>query len=138
MYNLVFQMVGDVVLLVGLLVLAYSPMAYFVVGRYFRVTRPMTDSQLLRVVTWIGRVNTVACVVAGTLIGYFMPVLALVVFSALGQYAIIIPVQSNEAIVYCCWPNPRYIIGRAFVGLNGHIYFQMNELFHRISPPHLL
>ena len=39
-YNLVYQLVGNVVLMAGLLILAFTPMAYFVVGSVLHVSKP--------------------------------------------------------------------------------------------------
>ena len=47
-------------------------MAYFVVGRALKVTKPMTDAKVLRVARWIGRYNVFACIVAYCLIAYFI------------------------------------------------------------------
>ena len=59
-YNLVFQLVGNIFLLFGLLVLAYAPMAYFAIGMSFNITRPM-DSKTALFVTRVIGVATGVC-----------------------------------------------------------------------------
>mmetsp|Transcript_28267 Transcript_28267/g.83015 ORF Transcript_28267/g.83015 Transcript_28267/m.83015 type:complete len:668 (-) Transcript_28267:100-2103(-) len=53
MYNIVFQLLGNLIMLMGLLLLAYGPMTYFVLGVHFNVTKPMTDHKMRQVLTWM-------------------------------------------------------------------------------------
>jgi len=53
MYHLVFQLLGNLIMLMGLLLLAYGPMTYFVLGLHFNVTKPMTDHKMKQVLTWM-------------------------------------------------------------------------------------
>lgn len=45
-YNLVFQMIGNWPLLVGLIIMAYGPVAFFIVGVWKDITRPMPDKEI--------------------------------------------------------------------------------------------
>ncbi|CAL1148911.1 unnamed protein product [Cladocopium goreaui] len=46
LYTIAFQLLGDFWMLMGLLVLAFSPMLYLALGAYFSITRPLTDKVL--------------------------------------------------------------------------------------------
>jgi len=45
-YNLVFQVIGNWQLLVGLIIMAYGPVAFFIVGVWKDITRPMPDKEI--------------------------------------------------------------------------------------------
>jgi len=65
-YNLVFQVIGNWQLLVGMIIAAYGPVLFFVVGIWKDITRPMPDKEIhiIRLMmTIIGR----AKIVLGTL-----------------------------------------------------------------------
>ena len=53
MYNVVFQLVGNAMALVGLLILAYAPMIYTTVGLLKGITRPLNDSRARTTLQWI-------------------------------------------------------------------------------------
>jgi hypothetical protein len=57
--SMLFQMVGSPTVLVGLILLAYSPMVYFVVGRWKRITMPMSNAVVLSVLRWIEGYHTI-------------------------------------------------------------------------------
>ena len=70
-YNLVFQLVGNIFLLFGLLVLAYAPMAYFAIGMSFNITRPMDSATALFVTRVIGVATGVCAMASYALVIYF-------------------------------------------------------------------
>lgn len=64
MYSLVFQVIGHVALLYGLLILAFTPTLYFVFGWKKELTRPMSDAEaqsaigaLERAVSWVSWIS---------------------------------------------------------------------------------
>lgn len=57
---------------VGLLVLAYAPMAYFLVGMYREISQPMTDDEVRSVNRIISAYTFLCSVIAYVFIGYGM------------------------------------------------------------------
>eukprot|EP01052_Picozoa_sp_SAG31_P040100 SAG31_NODE_5723_length_2359_cov_1.837168_2_plen_162_part_00 len=51
-------------ILIGMILVAYAPMAYFVVGTYKEVTMPMTDDMMSSVLFWIQGYSSILTVVA--------------------------------------------------------------------------
>ena len=45
-YNLVFQVIGNWQLLIGLLIMAYGPVMFFVIAIWKDITRPMPDKEI--------------------------------------------------------------------------------------------
>ncbi|GMH67014.1 hypothetical protein TrST_g514 [Triparma strigata] len=45
-YNLVFQVIGNWQLLVGLIIMAYGPVLFFIIGIWKDITRPMPDKEI--------------------------------------------------------------------------------------------
>lgn len=72
MYNIIFQLVGNLIMLMGLLLLAYGPMTYFVLGIHFNVTKPMTDHKMRQVLTWMNYYIIMYTSVAYTCIVYWI------------------------------------------------------------------
>jgi len=72
LYNFVFQLMGNIWLLPGLLLLAYIPMTYFVVGVRQELSKPMTKQAINLVIYWLDVFNLLASLVAYALIGYGM------------------------------------------------------------------
>ena len=70
LYNFVFQLIGNPIMLFALLLLAYAPMVNVVVGEWKQISQPMNDAEILTVTKIIERyalmANTIAalCVVA--------------------------------------------------------------------------
>ena len=61
-YNLVFQVIGNAQLLVGIIIVAYGPVLFFMVGVWKDITRPMPDKEIhiIRLMmTIIGRAKIV-------------------------------------------------------------------------------
>lgn len=71
LYNFVFQLVGSAWLLGGLLLLAYSPMMYAIVGTVTHVTSPMDDGQMKQVLGWISLYSSLVTLVAYALLYYY-------------------------------------------------------------------
>jgi len=63
LYTIAFQLLGDFWMLMGLLVLAFSPMLYLALGAYFSITRPLTDKAITRVMISINIASQVVAVV---------------------------------------------------------------------------
>ena len=63
LYHIVFQLLGDWWMLLGLLVLAFSPMIYLAFGAYYRITRHMTDSSISRAMQSINIASSVVAVI---------------------------------------------------------------------------
>jgi len=72
MYNIVFQLLGNLIMLMGLLLLAYGPMTYFVLGVHFNVTKPMTDHKMKQVLTWMNYYIVMYTAVAYLCIVYWL------------------------------------------------------------------
>uniref|UniRef100_A0A7R9UPC8 Uncharacterized protein n=1 Tax=Diacronema lutheri TaxID=2081491 RepID=A0A7R9UPC8_DIALT len=72
MYNIIFQLLGNLIMLMGLLLLAYGPMTYFVLGLHFNVTKPMTDHKMRQVLTWMNYYIIMYTSVAYSCIVYFI------------------------------------------------------------------
>jgi hypothetical protein len=70
LYNFMFQLMGNVWLLPGLLLLAYIPMTYFVVGVRQELSKPMTKQAINLVIYWLDVFNLLASLIAYALIGY--------------------------------------------------------------------
>ena len=49
-YNVAFQMVGNMWLFIGLIIQAFGPMVYFVIGSFMQVTKPMDDRAITKVI----------------------------------------------------------------------------------------
>lgn len=60
-FHIAFQLLGDWWMLMGLLVLAFSPMIYLGLGAYYSITRPLSDKAISRVMV---RVNLATALVA--------------------------------------------------------------------------
>lgn len=71
MYSLGFQLIGNPYLLVGLLLMAFNPIAYFVVGKYYRLSKPMGDEGVLVAINKIDRALMILNLVAYSLLLYF-------------------------------------------------------------------
>ena len=80
--SIFFQLLGNYVVLFGLILAAYAPMAYFVVGMWKRVTMPMTDEVMSSVLFWIQGYSTVltsmayAALLYGLLFGDLGPIVS--------------------------------------------------------------
>ena len=70
-YNVAFQMTGTLVLFFGLLMLAFGPMSYAIVGMYMNITKPMDDVTVKQVVRKLVSVNITFLLVAVGFILYF-------------------------------------------------------------------
>lgn len=66
LYHIVFQLLGDWWMLVGLLVLAFSPMIYLAFGMYYRITRHMTDNSISRAMQSINIASSVVAVIGNS------------------------------------------------------------------------
>jgi len=56
-YQVVFQLVGDWLLLIGLIVLAFAPLLYFALGVTMDITRPMQSTEIKRMVAIMSYYN---------------------------------------------------------------------------------
>ncbi|CAJ1399852.1 unnamed protein product [Effrenium voratum] len=63
MYHIAFQLVGDLWMLLGLLVLAFAPMVYLALGTYYSITRPLTDKAIAKVMVSINRASTILAII---------------------------------------------------------------------------
>lgn len=59
-------------MLLGLMILAYSGMAYFVVGMWKNITKPMDDKKVVEVSRWIERWALLTNLIAYACLGYFL------------------------------------------------------------------
>lgn len=50
MYSVFFQLIGNVTLLIGMLVTAFTPLAYFAVGMLYHINRPMSDGEVTKAI----------------------------------------------------------------------------------------
>lgn len=66
LYSIIFQFVGNPLVLLGLLVVAFTPLTYCILGKWYGLDRPMTDSTVVNVTRSI---NNIA--LGLQLIGYF-------------------------------------------------------------------
>ena len=64
LYNFVFQLIGNPIMLCALLMLAYAPMVNVVVGEWKQISQPMNDAEILTVTKVINRYSLMANVVA--------------------------------------------------------------------------
>jgi hypothetical protein len=70
-YNVGFQLTGTLVLFFGLLMLAFGPMSYVMVGMYMNITKPMDDIAIKSVVRKMIRLNLTLLLIALGMILYF-------------------------------------------------------------------
>jgi len=66
LYSMIFQFVGNPLVLLGFLVVAFTPLTYCILGKWYHLDRPMTDSNVVQVTRSI---NNIA--LGLQLIGYF-------------------------------------------------------------------
>lgn len=66
LYSIIFQFVGNPLVLLGLLVVAFTPLTYCILGKWYQMDRPMTDSNVIQVTRSI---NNLA--LGLQLVGYF-------------------------------------------------------------------
>jgi len=66
LYSMIFQFVGNPLVLIGFLVVAFTPLTYCILGKWYHLDRPMTDSNVVQVTRSI---NNIA--LGLQLIGYF-------------------------------------------------------------------
>lgn len=72
-YSVVFQMVGDMVLFVGLAILAFAPLfTHFGLGMCLHVPKPTDDSRILFIVRVMSVASSILSLVSLTMIGYFV------------------------------------------------------------------
>jgi len=69
-YNLVFQLIGNWPLLFGLIVMAYGPVAFFIIGVWKDITRPMPDREIHVIRVMCTVLNRLKLVVSALLIGW--------------------------------------------------------------------
>jgi len=70
LFNFLFQILGNIYLLPGLLLLAYTPMTYFVVGVKQELSKPMTKDAINRVIYWLDVFCGISNAIAYTLLLY--------------------------------------------------------------------
>ena len=70
LFNFLFQIMGNIYLLPGLLLLAYSPMIYFVVGVKQELSKPMSKEAIHRVIYWLDIFTLITNLIAYTLLSY--------------------------------------------------------------------
>lgn len=63
MYHIAFQLLGDIWMLLGLLVMAFAPMVYLGLGTYYSITRPLTDEAITQVMVSMNRISAIIAVV---------------------------------------------------------------------------
>jgi len=71
LYNIVFQLTGTLALFFGLLLLAFGPMLYSILGMVFHITKPMDDSSVRKVVLKMNYAQVLLITVALGLCGFF-------------------------------------------------------------------
>lgn len=71
-YSIIFQLVGNSALLIGLMVVAFSPVANALLSHYYEMERPKTDEEVLKASRAINRILLVIC-----LVGYILIVIYL-------------------------------------------------------------
>eukprot|EP00854_Cymbomonas_tetramitiformis_P021650 gene21650-26039_t len=72
LYSIVFQFVGNIVLLIGLLLLAFAPMINYFVGQLLRVAEPMDEQGVMRILKAIAMYTNCLFVGAYVLIMVFV------------------------------------------------------------------
>jgi len=70
LFNFIFQLIGNVWLLPGLLLLSWIPMAYFIVGVRQEISKPMTKQTINLVIFWLDIFTGIASVIAWALLVY--------------------------------------------------------------------
>ncbi|GMH68808.1 hypothetical protein TL16_g05011 [Triparma laevis f. inornata] len=70
LFNFIFQLIGNVWLLPGLLLLAYIPMTYFIVGVRQELSKPMTKQAINLVIFWLDIFALFASIIAYSLLAY--------------------------------------------------------------------
>jgi hypothetical protein len=70
-YNVAFQLTGTLVFFFGLLLLAFAPMSYVVLGMAMHITKPMDDQAIKRVMAAMSNLNLSLMAVAGGLCLFF-------------------------------------------------------------------
>lgn len=63
MYHIAFQLLGDLWMLLGLLIMAFAPMVYLALGTYYSITRPLTDKAITRVMVSMNRASAVLAII---------------------------------------------------------------------------
>eukprot|EP00931_Biecheleriopsis_adriatica_P064387 TRINITY_DN39176_c0_g1_i1.p1 TRINITY_DN39176_c0_g1~~TRINITY_DN39176_c0_g1_i1.p1 ORF type:complete len:908 (-),score=141.87 TRINITY_DN39176_c0_g1_i1:15-2711(-) len=69
-YHIFFQLLGDVWMLLGLLIIAFGPMCYAVLGHCYQVTRPLDDAAVINLMAKLNTVSLVVTIVGYAFIGY--------------------------------------------------------------------
>lgn len=68
MYSVAFQAIGNPVLLIGLLIMAFTPVTYVVIGKWYRLDKPMTDQNVTVAIRALGRTLSVVSMISYSLI----------------------------------------------------------------------
>jgi hypothetical protein len=71
-YQLVFQMIGNVFLLIGLVLLAFFPMFYFFIGYITRITTPTTEKKFAKTIQIMSTTTLFVSIVSYGLLAYFL------------------------------------------------------------------
>lgn len=72
MYSLFFQLIGNVPLLLGLIALAFSPVLYFFLGKYYELEKPMSDQRIVIVARKVNRALFWTSMFAFSMLGFVM------------------------------------------------------------------
>jgi len=70
-YNVAFQLTGTLVFFFGLLLLAFAPMSYVLLGQVYGITRPMDDASNRRMMNGMAYLNMALLAAAAFLCSYF-------------------------------------------------------------------
>ncbi len=71
-YQFVYQMIGNLWVLLCVIIISYAPMAYFFVGIAKNITKPMNENQVLGVMKWIGWYSNLCNAIALAAACYFI------------------------------------------------------------------
>jgi len=114
-YHIFYQLLGDLYMLGGLLILAFAPMSYYFLGKHYNITRPLTDEKVDGLMQSLGRVSMIVAIVGYIFIGVFV---AHQVRLALNREENTLEDDLGELIVkrleLISWYNMIEMVGNAF------------------------